>query len=153
MSQITAAAGTNTTRGEPGPRSLGLDHAELFHLGEDVDNPQISAIRPLTNRMMKISSVTLLERTVNGQPGLVAQLGGVTVAVYAFEIAGDPIQCIWAMLKPRQAPAMGRRPMRRAARLCPGCQVLRAGRVLRVCTLLTLQSRSWWRSQTATPPF
>jgi Sigma-70, region 4 len=30
-------------------------------------------------------NVTLLERTVNGQPGLVAQQDGVTVAVYTFE--------------------------------------------------------------------
>jgi hypothetical protein len=32
-------------------------------------------------------NVTLLERTVNGQPGLVAQQDGVTVTVYAFEVA------------------------------------------------------------------
>jgi RNA polymerase sigma-70 factor (ECF subfamily) len=44
--------------------------------------------------------VGLLERTVNGQPGLVAQQEGVTVAVYAFEIAGDRITRIWAVLNP-----------------------------------------------------
>ena len=44
--------------------------------------------------------LTLLERTVNGQPGLVAQRDGVTVAVYAFEIAGDQITRIWAILNP-----------------------------------------------------
>jgi RNA polymerase sigma-70 factor (ECF subfamily) len=41
-----------------------------------------------------------LERTVNGQPGLVAQQDGVTVAVYAFEIADSRITCIWAILNP-----------------------------------------------------
>jgi RNA polymerase sigma factor (sigma-70 family) len=46
------------------------------------------------------SNVTFLDRTVNGQPGLVAQLDGVTVAVYAFDIAGDRIKHIWAILNP-----------------------------------------------------
>jgi RNA polymerase sigma-70 factor, ECF subfamily len=43
---------------------------------------------------------TYLERMVNGQPGLVAQQGGVTVAVYAFHIAGNRIKHIWAVLNP-----------------------------------------------------
>jgi RNA polymerase sigma factor (sigma-70 family) len=42
----------------------------------------------------------ILERTVNGQPGLVAQLDGVIVAVYAFDITGDRIKHIWAVLNP-----------------------------------------------------
>jgi RNA polymerase sigma factor (sigma-70 family) len=46
------------------------------------------------------ADVTFAERTVNGQPGLVAQRDGVTVAVYAFEIAGDRIKHIWAVLNP-----------------------------------------------------
>jgi len=45
-------------------------------------------------------SLTILERTVNGQPGLVAQLDGVTVAVYAFDVAGGQIRHIWAVLNP-----------------------------------------------------
>lgn len=44
--------------------------------------------------------LTLLERTVNGQPGLVAQLDGVTVSVYAFDIAGDRIKRIWGVRNP-----------------------------------------------------
>jgi RNA polymerase sigma factor (sigma-70 family) len=47
-----------------------------------------------------LSAMMLLERTVNGQPGLVAQQDGVTVAVLAFEIAGDRINHIWAILNP-----------------------------------------------------
>ncbi len=50
--------------------------------------------------------VTILERTVNGQPGLVAQQDGVTVTVFAFDIAGDRIKRIWAVRNPRQAPAL-----------------------------------------------
>jgi hypothetical protein len=46
------------------------------------------------------SGVTFLECTVNGQPGLVAQQSGVTVAVYAFEVAGDRIRHIWVVLNP-----------------------------------------------------
>ncbi len=45
-------------------------------------------------------NVRFLERTVNGQPGLVAQQDGVTVAVYAFEIAAGQITRIWAILNP-----------------------------------------------------
>ena len=44
--------------------------------------------------------LTLLERTVNGQPGLVAQLDGVTVNVMAFDIIDDRIRHIWAVLNP-----------------------------------------------------
>jgi hypothetical protein len=42
-------------------------------------------------------NLTILERTVNGQPGLVAPQDGVTVAVFAFEVAGDRIRHIWAV--------------------------------------------------------
>ena len=45
-------------------------------------------------------NVTLLERTVNGQPGLVAQQDGVTVTVFAFDVAGDRIKHIWAVRNP-----------------------------------------------------
>ena len=44
--------------------------------------------------------MNILERTVNGQPGLVAQQDGVTVMVAAFDIAGDRIRHIWAVLNP-----------------------------------------------------
>ena len=43
---------------------------------------------------------TILERTVNGQPGLVAQQDGVTVTVFAFDVAGDRIKHIWAVRNP-----------------------------------------------------
>jgi RNA polymerase sigma-70 factor (ECF subfamily) len=46
------------------------------------------------------SSVTMLERTVNGQPGLVAQQDGVTVTVFAFDVASDRITHIWAVRNP-----------------------------------------------------
>jgi RNA polymerase sigma factor (sigma-70 family) len=46
--------------------------------------------------------MTILERTVNGQPGLVAQMDGVTVTVFAFDIAGDRIKHIWAVRNPEK---------------------------------------------------
>ena len=45
-------------------------------------------------------NLTILERTVNGQPGLVAQQNGVTVTVFAYEVAGDRIIRIWAVRNP-----------------------------------------------------
>jgi RNA polymerase sigma-70 factor (ECF subfamily) len=46
--------------------------------------------------------LTILERTVNGQPGLVAQQDGVTVTVFAFDVAGDRITRIWAVRNPEK---------------------------------------------------
>jgi RNA polymerase sigma-70 factor (ECF subfamily) len=46
--------------------------------------------------------MTFLERTVNGQPGLVAQQDGVTVTVFAFEVAGDRVRHIWVVRNPEK---------------------------------------------------
>src|SRR5262249_4361136 len=54
----------------------------------------------IANRVL--SNTTFLERTVNGQPGLVAQQDGVTVTVFAFEVAGGRIRHIWAIRNPEQ---------------------------------------------------
>ena len=43
-----------------------------------------------------------LERTVNGQPGLVAQLDGAVVSVYAFDVADGRIMRMWAILNPEK---------------------------------------------------
>ena len=45
-------------------------------------------------------SVTLLEHTVNGQPGLVAQQHGVIVTVFAFDLADGRVNHIWAVRNP-----------------------------------------------------
>ncbi|MFI6350286.1 RNA polymerase sigma factor SigJ [Streptomyces sp. NPDC050560] len=44
--------------------------------------------------------VELLERTVNGRPGLVARVDGAPVSVLAFDVEGDRIRRIWAVLNP-----------------------------------------------------
>jgi RNA polymerase sigma factor (sigma-70 family) len=52
-----------------------------------------------------LGDLTMLERTVNGQPGLVAQQDGITVTVFAFDIAGDRITHIWAVRNPEKLRA------------------------------------------------
>jgi len=47
-----------------------------------------------------IGDLNLVERTVNGQPGLVGRQGGRTVTVFAFDIAGGRIRHIWAVRNP-----------------------------------------------------
>jgi RNA polymerase sigma-70 factor (ECF subfamily) len=56
--------------------------------------------RFLTGRALALPGVTILESTVNGGPGLVARLDGATVAVLAFDVTGDRIERIWAVLNP-----------------------------------------------------
>jgi len=46
--------------------------------------------------------MTFLERTVNGQPDLVAQQDGVTATVFAFDVTGDRIKHIWVVRKPEE---------------------------------------------------
>ncbi|MEU6669625.1 RNA polymerase sigma factor SigJ [Streptomyces sp. NPDC046727] len=50
----------------------------------------------------KAPGLTLLERTVNGRPGLVAQHAGVTVTVAAFSLGGGRITRIWAVRNPEK---------------------------------------------------
>ena len=52
--------------------------------------------------MERVGHVELLERTVNGQPGLVAVEDGTTIAVYSFDIANDQIQRMWIVRNPEK---------------------------------------------------
>ncbi|GAA3262604.1 RNA polymerase sigma factor SigJ [Nonomuraea helvata] len=56
----------------------------------------------LVDIAIKAPDLIILERTVNGQPGLVAQQDGVTVMVMALDVAGDRIQHIWAVRNPEK---------------------------------------------------
>ncbi|MEV4019965.1 RNA polymerase sigma factor SigJ [Nonomuraea angiospora] len=47
-----------------------------------------------------VPGLLILERTVNGQPGLVAQQDGETVVVMAFDVAGERIKHLWAVRNP-----------------------------------------------------
>lgn len=50
----------------------------------------------------RLRTMTFLERTVNGEPGLIAQVDGITVTVYSFEVVGDRITRIWAVRNPEK---------------------------------------------------
>jgi RNA polymerase sigma-70 factor (ECF subfamily) len=50
----------------------------------------------------KPADMTFLERTVNGQPGLVAEQDGATVTVFAFDVTGDRIRRIWVVRNPEK---------------------------------------------------
>ncbi|WP_285708047.1 RNA polymerase sigma factor SigJ [Microtetraspora sp. NBRC 16547] len=58
-------------------------------------------------------NLTILERTVNGQPGLVAQHNGVTVTVAAFDVPGNRIKRIWAVRNPEKLWPWTVRPQHR----------------------------------------
>jgi RNA polymerase sigma factor (sigma-70 family) len=56
--------------------------------------------RYLADLAFRDPGLTILERTVNGEPGLVLQHGGVTAAVFALDIAAGRITRIWAVRNP-----------------------------------------------------
>ncbi|WP_030857874.1 RNA polymerase sigma factor SigJ [Streptomyces sp. NRRL S-37] len=61
--------------------------------------------RFFAGRMEAVPDLTLVESTVNGQPGLVAQVDGVPVSVLAFDVAEDRIKQIWSVLNPEKLRA------------------------------------------------
>jgi RNA polymerase sigma factor (sigma-70 family) len=56
--------------------------------------------RLLVDLAGRASNTTLLERSVNGQPGLIAQQDGITVMVMAFDFHNARIKNIWAVRNP-----------------------------------------------------
>ncbi|MEU8893583.1 RNA polymerase sigma factor SigJ [Streptomyces sp. NPDC048442] len=58
--------------------------------------------RYLAALMGMAPGLTLLERTVNGRPGLVVQHEGAVTGVVAFEIVGDRIKHCWAVRNPEK---------------------------------------------------
>ncbi|QYN38806.1 RNA polymerase sigma factor SigJ [Pseudonocardia sp. DSM 110487] len=59
-------------------------------------------VRAFVDLAATLSNLTILERTVNGQPGLIAQHNGTTVTVYAFDFADGRITQIWAIRNPEK---------------------------------------------------
>jgi RNA polymerase sigma-70 factor, ECF subfamily len=49
-----------------------------------------------------LDRLTIVERTVNGQPGLVVMDGEATAAVLAFDLEGDLVKHIWAVRNPEK---------------------------------------------------
>lgn len=66
----------------------------------------ISGAEQIAGAWMDIAArapaVTLHECSVNGQPGLIGQVDGTTVSVYAFDIADGRITRIWAVRNPEK---------------------------------------------------
>ncbi|MFD7085587.1 RNA polymerase sigma factor SigJ [Streptomyces sp. NPDC059918] len=62
----------------------------------------------LIHMAAKAPGLTLLERTVNGRPGLVARYAGTTVTVAAFGLAADRVTRIWAVRNPEKLRAWNR---------------------------------------------
>lgn len=50
----------------------------------------------------RVAGTTLVERTVNGQPGVVAQEAGTTVTIFAFDVVDDRIRQIWVVRNPEK---------------------------------------------------
>src|SRR5262245_46341476 len=75
----------------------GLVSAEL-HPIEGADQ----VVRLILDILTREPDITFLESTVNGQPGLVAQIHGVTETVMAFAVAGGRVSHIWAQRNPEK---------------------------------------------------
>ncbi|MFJ6756095.1 MULTISPECIES: hypothetical protein [unclassified Streptomyces] len=58
--------------------------------------------RALVDLAGRPANLTILERSVNGRPGLIAQQDGVIVTVYAFDVTDDRITRIWAVPNPEK---------------------------------------------------
>jgi RNA polymerase sigma-70 factor, ECF subfamily len=58
--------------------------------------------RYLLGLTARTPDLTILERVVNGQPGLVVQRDGVTVTVFAFDVGAGRIKHIWAIRNPEK---------------------------------------------------
>jgi len=92
-------------------RLIGLLDPEAMAIG-DGGGVASAALQPIAGaelvarffaeRAGAIPGSVIEERTVNGQPGLVVQVDGTTVSVLAFDIAGDRIRHVWAVLNPRK---------------------------------------------------
>jgi len=83
-----------------------------------------AALRPIEGRERvaryaigiadKVADLTILERNVNGQPGLVVQQAGATVTVVAFAVTGNRITNVWAVRSPKKLrswPTEGQVPL------------------------------------------
>jgi RNA polymerase sigma factor (sigma-70 family) len=58
--------------------------------------------RYLAGLLGRLPRLTIGERTVNGQPGLVAEQDGAVVTVFAFDIAADKVTRIWIIRNPNK---------------------------------------------------
>lgn len=69
-------------------------------LGGSVTGGREAIARACLDLAERTPGLTILERAVNGQPGLISSHEGVTRAVLAFHITGEEIKHIWAVFDP-----------------------------------------------------
>jgi RNA polymerase sigma-70 factor (ECF subfamily) len=86
---------------DPAATAIGDGGGLVAALLEPIEGSERIA-RYLVEVAEKAPGMTIAERTVNGQPGVVGQLGGVTVVVVAFEMVGDLIKHVWAVRNPEK---------------------------------------------------
>ncbi|MFK4070937.1 RNA polymerase sigma factor SigJ [Streptomyces sp. NPDC029674] len=84
---------------DPGAESV-ADSGGLVEAGSHAVRGPAQIARGLVALVRRLPELTILERMVNGQPGLVVQQDGVTVTVVAFEVARERVVRIWAVRNP-----------------------------------------------------
>lgn len=62
----------------------------------------LAVARAMVEIATAVTDLTVEQRTVNGQPGLVAKRGGVTAVVISFDIVDGRIKHFWAVLNPEK---------------------------------------------------
>jgi RNA polymerase sigma-70 factor (ECF subfamily) len=101
----------NGTTADPADRVIGFLDPDATAIA-DGGGVAVAALHPIEGGEQvarayvdiagRAPGLTILERTVDGRPGLVAQQDGVTVTVFAFEVAGDRVKHIWAIRNPEK---------------------------------------------------
>jgi RNA polymerase sigma factor (sigma-70 family) len=86
---------------DPGATAIG-DSGGLVQAELDPVEGASRIAGTLVDLAARVPDLVLLERTVNGQPGLVVQQAGVTVTVMAFDVAGGRIRRIWSVRNPEK---------------------------------------------------
>jgi RNA polymerase sigma factor (sigma-70 family) len=66
--------------------------------------------RAAVELLLRAPDLTIVERTVNGRPGLVTEHQGVVLAVLAFDVADDRISRIWTIRNPDKLRAWSATP-------------------------------------------
>ena len=84
---------------DPGATAITDGGGRVKAVAEPVEGA-VQIARGCVEFASRAPGLKILERAVNGQPGLVAQQDGVTVAVLAFDIADERIRRIWSVLNP-----------------------------------------------------
>ncbi|WP_338701765.1 RNA polymerase sigma factor SigJ [Streptomyces sp. Q6] len=93
---------------DPGARAVADGGGRAVTFADPIEGGERIARAWAELARLRLGTMTLLERTVNGRPGLVAQESGVTVTVFAFDVAADGlIRHIWVVRNPEKLRSWG----------------------------------------------